>query len=217
MKLHNLLFALAIAAAGAVRAHSIAGDVAYGARIPPTQIGISLGLGGGVTNFAASEMTDVANVGGTWEVRATVGTRLFLAGEVAYVGSRRNIDLTGVTGSSAGETPHIFTHGIEGTARVQYPYLTGSWLVEPFAFGGLGWTHLGVDASVSPTSAIRTTSDDILVVPFGGGLSAAWNGLLFEGRFTYRPAFNEDLLRKPDGTIASLSNWSVGGLVGYEF
>jgi hypothetical protein len=73
-----------------------------------------------------------------------------------------------------------------------------------------------VDATVPAGSPIGT-SDDILVVPFGGGVAASWNGLLLEGRFTYRATFYEDLLKKSDGSTASLANWSVGGLVGYEF
>lgn len=56
----------------------------------------------------------------------------------------------------------------------------------------------------------------MLVVPFGGGISAAWNKLFLEGRFTYRPVFNENLLVR-SGTAASLNNWSAGALIGYEF
>lgn len=206
----------AIVAAGAVRADPTAGDVTVaGARVPPTRIGVSLGLGGGVTNFTSSEMTDVSDVGGAWELRATVGTRLFFAGEFAYVGTRRNVTLLGVNGHP-GEKPHVFSNGLEAAARVQYPYLTGNWLLEPFAFGGVGWNHIGVDAIVGANSPMRT-SDDVLVMPFGAGISAAWKGVFVEARFTYRPAFNEDLLTKNDGTVASLTTWSTGALVGYEF
>ena len=216
MKLANLHFALLLAAAGAVRADPASGDVTYGATVPSTKIGISLGLGGGATGFSASEATDVTSVGETWEVRTTVGTRLPVAGELAYVGSRRSLGVAGVTGASSGETPHLFAHGIEGAARFQFPYVAGSWLLEPFAFVGVGWTHVGVDATV-PAGAPMGTSDDLLVVPFGAGFSGAWHGLVLEGRFTYRSTFSDDLLKNADGSNVNLANWSVGGLIGYEF
>jgi uncharacterized protein with beta-barrel porin domain len=215
MKLHTILFGIVLAAAGATRADPIAAEASTSpSRAPFTQIGITLGIGGGLTNFTGSDMNSVVDVGGSWEVRSTIGTRLFLAGEFAYVGSRRNLSMPGVTG--AADKPHIFSHGLEGALRAQYPYLTGSWLIEPFAFGGLGWTHLGVDGSVPAASALRT-SDDILVVPFGAGLSAVWNNIFMEGRFTWRATFNEDLLAKADGTAAGMGSWGVGALVGYEF
>jgi len=59
--------------------------------------------------------------------------------------------------------------------------------------------------------------DDLLVVPFGAGFSGAWHGLVLEGRFTYRSTFTDDLLKNADGSNVNLANWSVGGLIGYEF
>lgn len=216
MKLHTILFGIILAMAGATRADPIAAETSTSpSRAPFTQIGMTLGIGGGVTNFTGSEMSSAVDVGGSWEVRSTIGTRLFLAGELAYVGSRRNISMPGVTTANA-DKPHVFAHGLEGALRAQYPWVTGSWLIEPFAFGGLGWTHLGIDGIVPSGSALRT-SDDILVVPFGAGVSAIWNNIFVEGRFTYRAAFNEDLLATADGTPASMGNWGAGALVGYEF
>lgn len=216
MRLHTILFGVALAAAGAARADPISAETSTSpSRAPFTQIGITLGIGGGVTNFTGSDMNAAVDVGGSWEVRSTVGTRLFLAGELAYVGSRRNISLPGVT-SPAADKPHVFSHGVEGALRAQVPWLTGSWLIEPFAFGGLGWTHLGIDGTLPSSSAMRS-SDDILVVPFGAGLSAIWNNIFVEGRFTWRATFNEDLLARADGTAAGMGNWGVGALLGYEF
>ena len=208
--------ALALVIPGAARAQ-LTTETAATPSEPACQLGIGLGLGGGVNNFVASEMTNATDVSPAWEVRAVAGTRLPIALEVAYVGTRRVANVAGVSGAAAGETPHIFSHGIEGAARVQYPYLTGRWLVEPFAFGGFGWTHYGVDASVAPTSTVRTTGDDVLVVPFGAGVTAAFEHFMVEGRFTYRATFNQDLIAKPDGTIANMSNWQAGATIGYEF
>lgn len=215
MKRHFVVSALVLAAASALRADPIASELASQARVPPSKVGVSLGLGGGLTDFTGGDISDAVDTGGAWEVRATFGTRLFLAAEAAYVGSRRNLNLASVGGTS-GETPHLFSHGVEGTLRAQYPYLTGKWLIEPFAFGGLGYTHFSVDGVV-PSGSRVSTSDDVLVVPFGAGLSAAWNGLFVEGRFTYRATFNEDLIRDANDRVLSMANWSAGALIGYEF
>jgi hypothetical protein len=213
MKSASALIAFALCAAFAVRADPIAPEVSAGVRTPGSSIGISLGLGAGVTGYVGSEMSSATEMGGDVELRTTIGTRLYLAGEVAFIGSRRNINTAGVAGTFGG-SPHIFGNGLEGTLRAQYPLYAGSWLIEPFAFGGLGWTHYGTDEVISSTEL--SASDDVLVVPFGGGISAAWKALFIEGRFTYRPVYNADLLVR-SGNSASLNNWSAGALIGYEF
>ena len=213
MKILTGVIAVAVLIAGAVRADPRpAPEITAGAKAPITEIGIAVGLGGGVSNYVNSDMTNATNVGAAYEARVTVGTRLYLAGEVAYVGSRRAVTES-VTGIRDG---HIFSHGIEGDARLQYPLYTGGWMIEPFAFGGIGWTHYGVDAPVN-TSTVMRASDDVVTVPFGGGIAAGWKQLYLEGRFTYRQAFNEDLLTNSSGNAVPLSNWTAGALVGYEF
>lgn len=208
---------LALSCAAAVRADPMASDLAYARNAPGSQIGVSLGLGGGVTSFSGGALKEGSSAGGSWELRITGGTRLFLAGEAAYVGTRRSLSLPGASGVTAGETPHLFSHGIEGALRLQVPYERGAWLIEPFAFGGLGWNHVGVDATIAAGNDNLRSSDDILVIPVGAGLAAAWNGVVLEGRFTYRATSGAGLLRNADGTFASLNSWAVGGLIGYEF
>jgi hypothetical protein len=213
--MRNTTFFLALAlAGGAAVADPIAGETGFAQTAPPSRIGVTLGLGGGVTDYTRSTMNDASSVGGTWELRATVGTRKYIAAEAAYVGSRRNLNIGGVTGTP-GESPHVFSHGLEAALRAQYPVFAGDFIVEPFAFGGIGWSHVGLDGLVS-TSQVRDSSD-LLVVPMGAGIAANWNRFVLEARFTYRSTFNDDLLVNADGSKASLSNWSTGALVGYEF
>jgi len=210
---NTTLFLAMTLATGAAVADPIAGDTSS-AQTVPSRIGVTLGLGGGVTDFTGTTMSDASSVGGTWEVRATVGTRRYIAAEAAYVGSRHNLSMPGV-GGNPGESPHVFSHGLEGALRAQYPIPAGDVVLQPFAFGGIGWTHLGVDGLVA-TSQVRD-SNDLLVVPMGAGVSANWNRFVLEARFTYRQTFNDDLLVNPDGSKANLSNLSTGALVGYEF
>ncbi len=161
-------------------------------------------VGGGVTNYVDSGVRNKVDVGGTWDVRLGFGSRFYLGAEAAYVGSARQ---TGSIGSN------LVANGAEGILRVQYPYLTGKWLVEPFVFGGAGWTHLELN---SAATGVRST-DDVLVVPFGGGITAAYDHILFDARFTYRQTFNEALLRTAVEPAPNLATWAVTASVGYEF
>jgi len=160
--------------------------------------------GGGVTNYLDDTVRNRVDVGGAWDLRLGLGNRSFLGGEVAYAGSARNAGDLGA---------RLVTNGAEGVLRLQYPYETGRWLVEPFAFGGVGWTHFNITSA----NLGQLGTDDVLETPFGGGLMLAYNHLLLDARFTYRQTFNENLIRASDGTVASLKSWGVVGSVGYEF
>jgi hypothetical protein len=162
-------------------------------------------VGGGISDFTDHTTRDRFDVGGTWDLRLGLGSRFYVGGELAYVGSQR---------SGAGSGPDLTANGAEGVIRVQYPYVAGQWLVEPFAFGGIGWSHL----SLSGTSAAGlATSDDVGVVPFGGGFTIGHGHLLLDARFTYRVSFNEDLRLAANEGPAKLSQWSAGASIGYEF
>jgi hypothetical protein len=137
-------------------------------------------------------------------VRVGFGSRFFVGAEAAYVGSLR---------SAVGDGSDLMTNGAEGVLRLQYPYVTGRWLVEPFAFGGIGWSRL----SVRDAPAGVEDSDDLGVVPFGGGLMLGYGRWLVDARFTYRSTFAEDVRVGAGGATASLDQWAVGASLGYEF
>ena len=161
-------------------------------------------VGGGLTNYFDSAVRDRVDLGGSWDVRLGIGNRFFVGAEAAYVGSARK---------AAGLGTNLVTNGAEGVLRLQYPYATGEWLVEPFAFGGAGWTHFDVHRA----RAGQRDSEDVFETPFGGGIMLGYHHFLFDGPFTYRQTFNEDLIRAADGTLASLKSWSVVASAGYEF
>ena len=171
-----------------------------------TDYGESLVVSGGVTNFIEDSIRNRTDVGGFWEARLGFGTRFWVGVEGAYTGSARKIRDTGVD-------TNLIGNGAEGDVRLNYPYSNGNWLIEPFAFGGLGWTHFNVNGLQASTASLRS-SDDVLTVPVGGGLTVGYDHILFEGRFTYRQTFNEDLVPGGNGT---LKNWAAGASVGYEF
>lgn len=160
--------------------------------------------GGGVTNYIDGAVRNRVDVGGTWDVRLGFGSRYYVGAEVAYVGSARH---SGSLGSD------LVTSGVEGVVRVQYPYATGDWLLEPFVFGGAGWTHFDLGTSAS---GVQST-DDVVVVPFGAGFAAAYDHFLFDTRVTYRQTFDEALLKTAVAAAPNLSSWAVTASLGYEF
>jgi hypothetical protein len=175
-----------------------------GSRDLLTPLGEYLLLGGGVTDFTEDSAKDRFEVGGTWDVRLGVGSRFFVGGEVAYVGSLR---------AGTGSGPDLLTNGGEAVLRLQYPYTTGSWLIEPFAFGGVGWSRLSLQDAPPGVK----DSDDVGVVPFGAGVTLGYGRLLVDARFTYRTSFDEDLALGTDTGPSSLDQWGVGASIGYEF
>jgi hypothetical protein len=161
-------------------------------------------LGGGVTEFSKSATSDRFDTGGAWDVRLGIGNRYWVGAEAAYVGAALN---------ASGPGSDLRMNGVEGVIRLQYPYSAGRWLVEPFAFGGLGWSHVALNHAAPGLK----DGDDVGVVPFGGGVTVAYDHFLVDARFTYRTSFNEDLVLAANQSAANLERWSVGASVGFEF
>jgi hypothetical protein len=169
-----------------------------------TPYGEYVALGGGVTDFADGATRDRFGVGGTWDLRIGFGSRFYVGAEAAYVGAAAGAE---------GAGSDLLLNGVEGVVRVQYPYVTGRWLVEPFAFGGLGWTHLTLDKAAP---GLKDT-DDAGVVPFGAGITLGYDRFVLDARFTYRTTFDEDLALAVNQPAAKLERWAVGASLGYEF
>jgi hypothetical protein len=193
--------ALAVAAPAAASAQDR--DGATGSALL-TPLGAYLLVGGGVADFAEEEVKDRFDVGGTWDARVGVGNRFYVGGELAYVGAARHGD---------GFGSDLLSHGVEGVLRLQVPFESGRWLVQPFVFGGVGYSRV----SLRDAPAGVTDEDDVGVVPFGGGLTLGFDRLLLDARFTYRTPFEEDLaLRAGEGAV-NQEQWAVGASVGYAF
>ena len=161
-------------------------------------------LGGGVTDFTGDSAKDRFDLGGSWDLRLGVGSRSYVGGELAYVGTLRQ---------ASGSDSDLLSNGAEAILRLQYPYATGTWRVTPFAFGGIGWSRV----SLSDAEPGIPDSDDVGVVPFGAGLTLGYGRFLVDARFTYRTGFDENLALAAGERPASLEQWGVGASVGYEF
>lgn len=201
-KRFSVIAGLALAfAPGAASADDWRADDSSGPAVP---FGAYVLFGGGVTDFTDEDVKDRFDVGGAWDLRLGFGNRFYVGGEVAYVGSSLSAD---------GGGSDLLANGGEAVLRLQYPYASGRWLVEPFAFGGIGWSHLALEDAAPGLD----DADDVGVVPFGAGLSLAYQRLLLDARFTYRAAFDEDLALAVGEGAPDLDQWGVTASVGYEF
>jgi hypothetical protein len=178
--------------------------------VPVAPTGFGLQLGGGVTGFSRQGARDRFGTGGYWDVRATLGTDSFIGAELAYVGSARDINATGVTGNAA-----LLGNGAEAVARANLPLSAGRLRVTPFLFGGVGWTYYNIVNSDANTSNIKDHAN-ALTIPFGAGVGLSYAHLLVDARFTYRAVFDDKLVPTTGSDSQDLQNWSGGLTIGYE-
>jgi outer membrane protein OmpA-like peptidoglycan-associated protein len=179
---------------------------------PPSRVGVGIELGGGATGFSDKEARDLTDPGGMWEARAAFGTRLPVGFEGAYVGTAQNLNALGLDRDAL-----LVSNGAEGVVRLNM----GALRVQPYVFGGAGWTHYSVERNNNTTSSLNGTTDNVYTIPAGAGLSfRIGSGLLLDVRGTYRWAFDADLLNASytgSGKSASLSNWNAAAHLGWEF
>jgi len=159
-----------------------------------------------VGGFFTGGARDAASDGFTWDVRLTLGTRIPVGLDVAYVGSVQEMKLAGLDTDAL-----LVGNGAEAAVRLQYP----RGMVRPFISGGLGWTHYSVDRT--DLVAGLSGGDSIGTVPLAVGIAVGHvNGLTFDLRATSRIAFDDDLLDQVSGG-SSLSSWAFTARLGAEF
>jgi outer membrane protein OmpA-like peptidoglycan-associated protein len=178
-----------------------------------SRIGVGVSVGGGVVGFVDEDTRDVTDPGGSWEARVTVGTRLPVALELAYIGSAQNLEVAGFD-----EDAILLGNGAEATLRLQIPIS----IVTPYVFGGIGWTRYDITRNDDAlTAALIPDSDNVGTVPFGLGLALGnLGGFILDLRGTGRATFNDDLLNAAvatTGNSAQLHSWNVTLRLGAEF
>jgi hypothetical protein len=175
---------------------------------PPSQLGIEASLGGGAVGFIDSSVRNTVNTGGTWDVRLTFGTRLPIAIEGAYIGSAQSLDVLGLASNAT-----LVGNGVEGDLRLNF----SNYNVQPYIFGGAGWTHYQITNSAVNTSSV-TSTDNVGTVPLGAGISIRPSQVfIIDIRGTYRAVFDDTMFDRITNTNNSMQNWSAAGRVGFEF
>lgn len=172
---------------------------------------MTLSVGGGVSNFTDDTLQDRTGLNGAYEARLMVGTRSPLAFEAAYVGTAGEIDTLGLDDNAV-----LISNGVEGLARLNI----GTLDIQPYVVGGASWVRYNVVNADFNTSDVRD-EDDVLAIPFGGGLSTyiGDDGFMLDARFTYRVMFEDELIRPTSGNSdgSHLDNWMATLKLGYAF
>ncbi|HEY0714145.1 MAG TPA: hypothetical protein VGF45_15800 [Polyangia bacterium] len=176
-----------------------------------TPIGASVTVGGGVSNFFRESVRDLTGVSGTWDARLSVGTRYIVGGELAYIGGARSISAPGMSTDA-----NLINNGGEATLRLNAPFEVSDFLLSPFVFGGVGFSHYYL-RNTDPVANTVAKDDDIGTLPVGIGFSFGYKGLVADARATYRPTFDDGELVKAGSTDNDLQSWAAGITVGYEF
>ena len=177
---------------------------------PSSGIGVGLFVGGGVTDFTEGGTRSQTNAGGSWTGRITFGTRSIVAFEGSYIGGENALTGLGARSST------LIRNGLEGSLRLNLPIYAQGTLLEPYAMGGLGWNsyHI-VDYSSASLASLSSGTDNTLTIPLGVGLTIGYRGFLADVRYTYRPTYEQEIfINQVD---SGLTNWDLGGMVGYEF
>ena len=166
-------------------------------------------VGGGFEDFTNNSLRSMTGSGGYWSARIVGGMRQIVGVEAAYVGNARTIDALGLNGNA-----RLISNGLEGALRLNIPIVSWSQrsLVEPFGFVGLGWSHYNLVNTNLNTSNVAS-SDDIMTMPFGGGLAFGHGGFMADARFTYRKTYYNNLVTGG----GDLDSWGVGGQIGFGF
>ena len=177
-----------------------------------TPFGESVSVGGGVVNFVGDAAKNLTDVGGYWDVRLAFGTRTPFGIEAAYIGAAQNVTAVGMSNA------FLVRNGMEANARINIPLvLRSNHVLEPFVLGGVGFARYNLNFDGINRSVMQVENDNVLVLPVGAGVAWSFHNFMVDGRFTYRPTFDDDLLRTATNTSQGLENWSAGLLFGYEY
>jgi len=180
--------------------------------VPLSGFGMTIAAGGGVTDFTSAGAREVTDVGGSWDVRFAFRTRRVVGFEVSYIGGANVVHSLGLDTSQT----KLIRNGIEGMVRINAPLRRGGGtLLEPYAAAGLGWNGYRITNVDSETASVSPSGQSMLALPLAAGFAAGYKGFVADVRATFRPTAGQTTLRG-EGTGA-LTNWDVGGMVGFEF
>jgi hypothetical protein len=174
-----------------------------------SQTGFAISAGGGASQFVGTTMRNVTGTAGDWTVRATLGTRSFVAGEVSYIGSAQSISTLGLPSNA-----NLIGNGAQLALRLNG---TVDYGVQPFAYGGAAWRHYSLTNSSPNLSDVRNNTN-ALEVPLGIGIAGYWNGLMLDARGEYRFGWTDNnIIPTSTGDSPNMSRWEATGNIGYEF
>jgi hypothetical protein len=179
--------------------------------MPLSGFGMTLAAGAGVTDFVDSGARALTKTGASWNIRMAFGTRRVLGGEISYVGGANMIHGLGFDTADT----KLIRNGIEVAARLNAPLYVKQTLVEPYFAGGAGWNSYRITNVTTASASASPTDTNTIAIPLAIGVAVGYKGFVADARTTIRPTFRQTTLR--DEGSAALTNWEIGGMVGFEF
>ena len=168
-----------------------------------TPMGMSAMVGGGVTGFTEEEPRSFSEVGGGWDARLVIGTRTIIAGELAYLGSSRDVAALGLD-----ESAFLQGHGGEAAARLNL--LPG--LFQPYLLAGAGFTRYTLTNEDFNTSSIDDSAT-VAHFPLGVGAALRYEGFVADARGVFRPTVEGDMFSDD----SEMHTWGANLSLGAEF
>lgn len=177
--------------------------------------GVGLSLGGGVDDFVSEGLRGMTSLAGSWNVRATLGTRSVVGGEVSYIGSAQTITAPLFDGDAV-----LVGNGLQTAVRVDV-LSTGD--VRSYVYGGAAWRHYDLlDVELMGPAASDADDDNVFEAPVGIGIAGYAGSLTADVRAEYRPGWGSDLVpllapSDDDAFFGDADRWGVTGNIGLEF
>jgi hypothetical protein len=176
---------------------------------PRSGMGLALMVGGGVTDFTGGTTRNETSTGGAWTARLAIATRSIVGFDASYVGGANTLSGLG-TGSTT-----LVRNGLEGAVRINAPLYSFDTLFEPYAIVGVGWNAYRLANVSGNTASVSATTDNTVSIPMGLGFALGYRGFMADIRYTYRPTYDQSIF--VNQSSGALTNWDLGGMVGYEF
>ena len=174
-------------------------------------IGLAVMAGGGVTDFTQGATRNETTVGGSWDVRALVGTRTWIGFEASYIGGANPIKALGaVRQQQAGAQ---WRRG--GPSRAAAALLTGSRCSSRTSSAASAGTPTGSRTSTRTARASRPTATTRWRCR---SASASWSATKDSWSTCAPrsvPTYRQTILGNQGAT--GLTNWDAGAMIGFEF
>jgi hypothetical protein len=109
----------------------------------------------------------------------------------------------------------LVRNGLEGAVRINAPLYSYDTLFEPYGIVGVGWNTYRIANFNSNTASVSGTTDNTVSIPMGVGFMVGYRGFMADVRYTFRPTYDQSIFVNQSSN--ALSNWDLGGMIGYEF
>jgi hypothetical protein len=179
--------------------------------MPLSGFGMTLAAGGGVTDYLDGGTRALTEFGGSWDVRLAFRTRRRLGLEFSYVGGANMIHGLGF----GVDRTRLIRNGAEAALRLNAPHYLNDTLLEPYVAAGVGWNGYRITNATSATASASPHDTNTLALPLSAGFALGYKGFIADVRFTLRPTYQQTTLR--DEGSGALTNWDLGGMLGFEF